>query len=144
MSGEERPLVIPGPEAGSEEVIGGTGEVTLGGKRFVALWGLEEPEGCQVTLEIPLSSINFPLMVKGWEPGDRIQLPFGTKKLKKLFGEARIPVEERGRTPILQDGVGRILWVAGLASSVFIVDDGHEDHSKSWTFFLGIRHAGAE
>jgi tRNA(Ile)-lysidine synthase len=39
----------------------------------------------------------------------------GTKKLKKLFLEARIPRGERARTAVLADAEGRVLWAHGLA-----------------------------
>ena len=82
-----------------------------------------------------MAGLEFPLLLRGWEPGDRIQLSYGTKKLKKLFSEARIPVDQRYRIPVLQDRGGRVLWAAGLASSTFTqVRDG------PGTFFLGIRN----
>jgi tRNA(Ile)-lysidine synthase len=126
--GEEEHLVLSDPSAGSREI-------TIGGRCFLAVWGPEKPEECQTTVEIPLSGLEFPLMVRGWEPGDRIHLSYGTKKLKKLFAEARIPVDQRGRTPVLQDGEGRVLWVAGLASSTFV-----QLRKGSGTLFIGIRN----
>jgi tRNA(Ile)-lysidine synthase len=39
----------------------------------------------------------------------------GTKKLKKLFLEARIPRHERARAAVLADAEGRVLWAHGLA-----------------------------
>ena len=127
-SGDDEPLVLSEPTAGS-------GEVTVGGRHFLAVWGPAEPKECQATVEIPLSGLDFPLMVRGWTPGDRIHLSYGTKKLKKLFAEARIPVDQRGRTPVLQDGSGRILWVVGLASSTLV-----QARSGPETLFLGIRN----
>jgi tRNA(Ile)-lysidine synthase len=99
------------------------------------VWGLEDPEEDHAVVEIPLSGVVFPLIVRGWLPGDRIHLPYGTKKLKKLFAEASIPVDQRSRTPVLQDGAGRVLWVAGIASSTFV-----QAREGSGTLFLGIRN----
>jgi tRNA(Ile)-lysidine synthase len=79
--------------------------------------------------------LDFPLVLRGWEPGDRIQLPYGTKKLKKLFSEARVPVGERSRIPVLADRKGRVLWILGLACSSSLVT------SEEGTFLIGIRHA---
>jgi tRNA(Ile)-lysidine synthetase-like protein len=39
----------------------------------------------------------------------------GTKKLKKLFLEARLPRHQRGQIPVLADAAGRVLWAAGIA-----------------------------
>lgn len=65
--------------------------------------------------------------------GDRIKLAHGTKKLKKLFLEARVPVRERSRIPVLSDREGRVLWVGGLASSRLL-------QATPPDFFLGIRN----
>jgi tRNA(Ile)-lysidine synthase len=57
------------------------------------------------------------LIFRGWERGDRIRLAGGTRKLKKLFGDRRIPVGARGRIPVLADRNGNILWIEGLATA---------------------------
>jgi tRNA(Ile)-lysidine synthase len=64
------------------------------------------------------SSLRFPLVLRGWRPGDRIRLPYGSKKLKKLFGEMRLSREERSRTPVLAEGRDRVLWVVGRLRAV--------------------------
>jgi tRNA(Ile)-lysidine synthase len=55
------------------------------------------------------------LELRGWRAGDRIRLPYGSKKLKKLFAEQRIPVSQRTQIPVLADNSGRVLWVVGVA-----------------------------
>lgn len=45
-------------------------------------------------------------------------MPYGSKKLKKLFAEARIPIHERAAVPIVVDADGRVCWVVGVARSV--------------------------
>lgn len=45
-------------------------------------------------------------------------MPGGTRKLKKLFNEQRIPAGERARVPVLVDSSDRVLWVAGVAVAV--------------------------
>jgi tRNA(Ile)-lysidine synthase len=123
-----RVLVVPDQEEGS-------GLLRLGGKVLEVTWGPVRPVGSADLLEIPSSDLAFPLKFRAWAAGDRIELPYGTKKLKKLFGEARIPVEERLRIPVLVDSLDRILWVAGLASSVLVgASVGTE------AFFVGIRN----
>lgn len=56
-------------------------------------------------------------MFRGWRAGDRIRLAGGTRKLKKLFGDRRIPLSERARLPVLADRSGNVLWVEGLATA---------------------------
>ena len=45
--------------------------------------------------------------------GDCIRLPGGTKRLKKLFIDQKIPAAERDRIPVLGDDEG-VLWVYGF------------------------------
>jgi tRNA(Ile)-lysidine synthase len=125
---ESQALLLPDPGEGE-------GLLLLDGEGFKVSWGPVMQKGSTVGLEVPLSALEFPLRLRGWEPGDRIQLPFGTKKLKKLFGESKIPVEQRQRIPILLDSQDRILWVAGLASSVLIAASVGTE-----AFFVGIRN----
>jgi tRNA(Ile)-lysidine synthase len=126
-SGENRPLLLSEPVTGS-------GGFILNGVRYLAAWGTEVPVGCTETVELPLSSLSFPLELRGWVSGDRIVLPFGTKKLKKLFAEAKTPSSQRSQIPVLVDAEGEILWVAGLASSSAI-----ETEKDSGTYFLGVK-----
>ena len=127
--GEDRPLAIVRPVAGS-------GELVLGGRRFLAVWGTEEPPGCPRTYGAPRSGLPFPLRLRGWMEGDRMVLPYGTKKLKKVLSEAKVPAPERSRIPVLVDGAGRVLWVAGVATSALMgaPGPGHEN------FYIGIRN----
>ena len=50
-----------------------------------------------------------------FRPGDRISLAYGTKKLKKLFAEHRIPASQRSSIPLLVDESGEVLYVHGIA-----------------------------
>lgn len=62
--------------------------------------------------------IRFPLVCRGVRTGDRIQ-PLGmagTKKVRRLLLDAKVPLEERGRVPLLVDDEG-VLWVAGVCLS---------------------------
>jgi len=62
----------------------------------------------------PLDRLVFPLVVRSRLPGDRLR-PLGlrgSKKVKDLLIEAKVPRRRRGMVPILADG-RRILWVVG-------------------------------
>lgn len=56
----------------------------------------------------------FPLSMREWRPGDRMRTVAGSKTLKKLFLERRVPRSERHQRPVLADATGRVLWVGGL------------------------------
>jgi tRNA(Ile)-lysidine synthase len=55
--------------------------------------------------------------LRGWLPGDRIRLAYGSKKLKKLFLEQRVGRAARARAAVLCDAGGDVLWVVGVARS---------------------------
>ena len=60
--------------------------------------------------------LHFPLLFRGWQPGDRIRTSLGEKKLKKVWLEHRIPRFLRLQLPVLADAGGAILWVPGVGS----------------------------
>ncbi|MBD0319941.1 MAG: tRNA lysidine(34) synthetase TilS, partial [Gemmatimonadetes bacterium] len=95
----DRPLVIDGPR--------GEGTMWIGGRELRVRWGGGEGEA--------FASSCLPLTARGWRPGDRVRTRAGTKKLKKLFLEARVPRHRRGLVPVLADAAGRVLWAAGIA-----------------------------
>lgn len=114
----------------------GGAEVRVGGARYRVRWGAGAVEGAEHAVSLPLGDLCFPLIVRGWRPGDRVRLGYGSKKLKKLFLEARVPTGERHRTPVLVDGAGRVLWVPGVVRSA---DAGPDAEQEVLT--IGITHA---
>jgi len=59
--------------------------------------------------------ISFPLTVRSWQPGDRIE-PLGmegSKKVQDIFVDRKVSREDRRRIPLLTD-CASVLWVAGL------------------------------
>lgn len=127
-AGAASPLTIGEPRSGG-------GEVVLGGKKWWVVWGGQEPEGARWVFRAPESALAFPLQLRSWSPGDRILLPYGSKKVKKLLAEARIPRPARSQVPLLFDARGRLLWVAGLAVSVVAAE------RLERLFFVGVRDA---
>ena len=53
------------------------------------------------------------IRVRFRETGDQIRLPGGTRSLKKLFIDRKIPAHDRDRIPVLADEEG-ILAVHGI------------------------------
>jgi tRNA(Ile)-lysidine synthetase-like protein len=68
------------------------------------------------SLEVFVKSADLPFFVRPRLPGDRIVTNAGTKKLKKIFIDAKIPVKVRAQWPIITDRHGTILWVPFLQS----------------------------
>jgi len=99
-----------------------------------ALGALDGDTGCgeEVACFDP-SELLFPLTVRGWRPGDRIRLPAGTRKLKKVFVDRKVGRSERLNRPLLTDGNG-VLWVVGLVCGIQAAD-----RERAGVFSVGIR-----
>lgn len=117
----DSPAVIPGPGAGAAaaRVGGATWRIRWGPATELATEAASAGAGGVNAhrLRLDPAAWAFPLELRGWEPGDRIRLDYGTKKLKKLLAEARIGRHARHRVPVLADAEGRVLWVVGVAKS---------------------------
>lgn len=114
----KRPLDAPLAIATDE----GSGRAVIGGRVLEVEWA-RAPESAvapigRSALGVVVSLSRLPLELRSWRPGDRIRLPAGSRKLKKLFNDWRVERPERGRTPVLADASGRILWIAGRAAAV--------------------------
>jgi tRNA(Ile)-lysidine synthase len=105
----DAPLAITGER--------GQGSCRIGGReRRVAWRPAGEPGGqggCSATVAVEPDQ--FPLLLRGRLPGDRVRTPAGTRTLKRLFTDLRVPRAARARVAVLADARGRVLWVPGLA-----------------------------
>lgn len=105
------------------EAAPGEGIAEAGDRRVAVRWrAAGAADGTRPGTErgrvaLPVAPEHFPLRLRSWRPGDRMRTAGGTRKLKKLFGEARVPREERGRRLVLADRQGRILWVEEVAAA---------------------------
>jgi tRNA(Ile)-lysidine synthase len=58
----------------------------------------------------------FPMILRTWQEGDRF-MPIGMRNYKKLsdfFIDQKIPLPQKGSIPILINGNGDVVWIAGL------------------------------
>lgn len=105
----DRPL-----EIGTEN---GSGTVRIGGRERRVEWRTapaEEGCGGPAAPALRAEGLATPLTLRGWRPGDRMRTRAGTRTLKKLFGEHRVPVAARRRAPVLADASGAVLWAWGV------------------------------
>jgi tRNA(Ile)-lysidine synthetase-like protein len=131
-----RRVADPDVAVGIEGVGAGQGIARLDGLRYRVRWSPEPLRGEGWTAGFSLDAVRFPLTVRGWLPGDRVRLPYGTKKLKKLFLEARVPPGRRHRIPVLADAAGGVLWVPEVVRSAGVPEPGDEE-----AFHIAITHA---
>jgi len=58
-----------------------------------------------------------PMVIRSRQPGDTIRLSGGSKSLKKLFIDKKIPAAQRLQTPVIADGAG-ILGVYSIGANM--------------------------
>lgn len=74
-------------------------------------------------IRLDSSEINLPLIVRSKETGDTILLKnSGHKKVKDIFIDEKIDIDERKVWPLLVDSKGEILWIPGVKKSKFAKD----------------------
>ncbi len=112
--GRHDSLAIPGSGEG-------LGDFVVGGRSWSAAWSLKKLPAGPLVERFALAELTFPVRIRGWIPGDRVRHSYGSKKLKKVFGEERVSVDERSRVPVVVDGRGRVLWVPGVSRSSLLV-----------------------
>lgn len=89
---------------------GGTAHLTLPGGQDVTVTGGKLHLG-----PLDWTEPDFPLP-PGWtrrfrQPGDRIELSSGTRKLSDVLTDAKVPRAERDRVPLVVDEAGAVRWV---------------------------------
>ncbi len=112
----DRPAVVAAPVPGRAEAV-------IGGRHYNVWWDVGPGAPPDGGAAFGIRELDFPLVLRGWRDGDRIRMAYGTKKLKKLFGERRLRREERHRVPVLVDAAGRVLWVPGIARAAVAPPD---------------------
>jgi tRNA(Ile)-lysidine synthase len=115
-------MFAPPPTAMGELSITGTGHYPLPGGASLTLTSVPasavaEPLAADTALFNP-DRTPFPWHVRLFQNGDRI-VPFGmagSKKVKELFIDAKVPRSQRRSIPLLFCG-DMLLWVCGLRTS---------------------------
>ena len=85
---------------------------------------LEKIDDCDTNgndiLRLSSSEIVLPLRVRTRKNGDRIKtFNGGTKKVKDIFIEKKIPLDKRDTWPIVVDSMDKIVWIPKLKKSKF-------------------------
>jgi tRNA(Ile)-lysidine synthase len=72
-------------------------------------------------LIVDADKIVLPIKIRTRRMGDRMTLKgmSGTKKLKDIFIDSKIPIQDRDSWPVITDGIDNILWLPGLKKSSF-------------------------
>jgi tRNA(Ile)-lysidine synthase len=81
-----------------------------------------------------VNRINWPVIIRSRNIGDRMTIKGmeGSKKLKSIFIDQKVPVQERNMWPVLTDKEDRIIWLPGLKKSSF---EGIDYTAKQYILF---------
>lgn len=116
------------------QVLSVPGVIALpNGDTLVAEINEEIPSNMNETVFVAkYKDISYPLRIRSRENGDRmsIQGMSGTKKIKSIFIEAKVPKEKREEWPIVCDTSGNIIWVPLLKRSAFAISQGVANKDK--------------
>jgi len=99
------------------EVLNVPGEVLLpNGKKIMATYQHEITRMDNHTYICLESELVLPLHIRTRRDGDRMSWKGlnGSKKLKDIFIDAKIPLQDRNSWPVVTDNNGDILWLVGL------------------------------
>ena len=68
--------------------------------------------------------IELPLIVRSRRDGDKMEVKNlkGSKKVKDILIDSKVPILKRNDIPIVTDSKNRILWVTGVKKSKFDVE----------------------
>lgn len=103
------------------------GELKLpGGDLLKATFAEARKEETTYTFFVPLESVELPLYVRTRRNGDRMSWKglSGSKKLKDVFIDAKIPQRERDGWPMVADAAGKIIWLIGLKKAAQEIEKG--------------------
>lgn len=83
--------------------------------------GLAKTGKNEFTLD--LNDISLPLIIRSRKSGDRMSIKgmIGTKKIKDIFIDQKVPIHERNQWPIITDSADNILWIPGIKKSNYEV-----------------------
>lgn len=59
---------------------------------------------------------DFPITIRNYKPGDKIEMSYGTKKVSRFFIDRKIPVYKRYLCPVVENKDGKVIFVSGLGS----------------------------
>ncbi len=98
-------------ELASDELVVDFLQTTIKFKLIPNSHGLEKRENLY-TKYIDYGKIKSELQIRTRRPSDYMAVGIGTKKLKKIFNDDKIPINKRDTWPLIANG-SEIVWIAG-------------------------------
>ena len=67
---------------------------------------------------LTLEEADFPIRIRSFQAGDKIQMRFGCKEVHRFFIDRHIPQYQRETWPVVENAAGEIILVPGLGCNV--------------------------
>lgn len=67
---------------------------------------------------LTLEEADFPIQIRSFQAGDKIQMRFGCKEVHRFFIDRHIPKYQRQTWPVVENAAGEIILVPGLGCNV--------------------------
>ena len=67
---------------------------------------------------LTLEEADFPIRIRSFQAGDKIQMRFGCKEVHRFFIDRHIPKYQRETWPVVENATGEIILVPGLGCNV--------------------------
>ena len=75
-------------------------------------------KGSPGVFALTLEEADFPIRIRSFQPGDKIQMRFGRKEVHRFFIDRHIPQYQRQTWPVVENAAGEIILVPGLGCNV--------------------------
>ena len=83
----------------------------------------KEEKNDNYVIRLDSTEIKLPLIIRNKRENDVIDAKnLGHKKVKDIFIDNKIDIDERNAWPIVTDSAGIILWIPGIKKSKFVKD----------------------
>ncbi len=94
-------------------------KLSLNNKKIVKVKNSDDTTN--FTIRLNSKEIKLPLHIRNINVGDKIEIKGlnGTKKVKDIYIDNKIPIDERKNIPLLVDDNNTILWILGIKKSKY-------------------------
>ena len=75
-------------------------------------------QGSPGVFALTLQESDFPIRIRSFQAGDKIQMRFGRKEVHRFFIDRHIPQYQRQSWPVVENVLGEIILVPGLGCNV--------------------------
>ena len=75
-------------------------------------------KGSPGVFALTLEEADFPIRIRSFKAGDKIQMRFGRKEVHRFFIDRHIPQYQRQTWPVVENAAGEIILVPGLGCNV--------------------------